>query len=303
MVSYKSINHLSSDLSEREQQLATLKLPLNIPHVWLQTCNRIEMYYGSGNIPEATALHLFRVVSGLESGLLGESAIQGQVKTAYEQARERYDLSPALHRLFQNALRVGKRVRNQSGIGRGAVSHGQATVELIKQSGINLKNALITLIGVNKLTEDTIRFLQSQGAATIFVANRSYEKARPYAEKYDCQILGFDRLEAILEVTDILISATSAPHMVVTSQRFPKNKSMQVYDLAFPRDIDPAIGKLPGVSLYNLENIENLISNNLKSRRNEMDIASGIIENEVKQLICRPFMRSLVLEGNSQSRV
>lgn len=285
MVSYKSINHLSADLSEREQQLASLQLPEHLPHVWLQTCNRMEVYYGSGYIPEATARHLFRVVSGLESGLLGESAIQGQVKTAYEQARERYDLSPALHRLFQNVLRVGKRVRNQSGIGRGAVSHGQATVELIKQSGIPLKSALITLIGVNKLTEDTIRFLQSHGAATIFVANRSYEKARPYAEKYDCQILGFDRLEAVLEVTDILISATSAPHMVVTSQRFPKNKSMQVYDLAFPRDIDPAIGQLPGVQLYNLENIENIIEQNLKNRQNEIAVATQIIEGEVKMLM------------------
>ena len=257
-------------------------IPVVGPHVLLQTCNRIEIYAGEGEIPESTVRHLFRVVSGLESGLPGESAIQGQVKTAYEAAREQYFLSPALHRLFQQALRVGKLVRNRSGISRGAVSHGQATVEMIVASGIALTDARITLIGVNKLTEDTIRFLQQKGAEALFVANRSYNKALPYAEKYRCRIVGFDQLHEVLLHTDVLISATSAPYTVVRPGKFPANKPMQIFDLAFPRDVDTRIGEYQHVQLYNLDDIEARIQQNLHQRGDALQKAEKIIEEEVR---------------------
>jgi glutamyl-tRNA reductase len=287
MVHFKSINHLTSSLGERESIYKSLEIPANSPHVLLQTCNRIEVYWGEGDIPGDTARHLFRVVSGLESGLLGESAIQGQVKTAYEKAKSEQKLSASLHRLFQTALRVGKQVRTQSGIGRGAVSHGQATVQLIQQSNINLKHALITLIGVNKLTEDTIRFLQNKGAETILVANRSYEKAKPYADKYNCKIFDFTNLREILANTDILISATSAPHTVIKKEQFPTNKEMLIFDLAFPRDVDTEIGELPGVQLINLENIEQTIRQNINNRENELKIAEVIIEEVSSDLLVK----------------
>jgi len=315
MVYFNSINHSSSRLGEREEFFMKMKgaeghllnetcehnkapealqmvnpcehnkapgVPVFAPHVLLQTCNRIEVYAGEGEIAESTVRHLFRVVSGLESGLPGESAIQGQVKTAYEAARERYSLSPALHRLFQQALRVGKLVRNRSGISRGAVSHGQATVEMIVASGIALTDARITLIGVNKLTEDTIRFLQQKGAETLFVANRSYHKALPYAEKYRCRIVGFDQLHEVLSHTDVLISATSAPYTVVRPEKFPANQPMQIFDLAFPRDIDSRIGGYQHVRLYNLEDIEARIQQNLYQRGDALQKAEKIIEEEVR---------------------
>jgi glutamyl-tRNA reductase len=281
MVYYSSISQFNTGITAREDYLKILHIPEEEPHVLLKTCNRIEIYRGTGDIPVEIVRHLFRVVAGLESGLTGESAIQGQVKLAYETAKTNYKLSPALHRLFQQALRVGKLVRTQSGIGKGAVSHGQATVEMIASIGIELDKARITLIGVNKLTEDTIRFLQQRGAETLFVANRSYHKALPYAEKYNCKIFQFENLTEVLMRTDVLITATSAPYTVVRTDKFPKNKPMHIFDLAFPRDVDAAIADYAGISLYNIEDIEARIRKNLRKRTKEITIAENIIAQEV----------------------
>lgn len=293
MVYYSSINKSDLGLDVREEHYRLFQFPVNTPHVLLKTCNRVEIYTGSGEISRETVRHLFRVVSGLESGITGESAIQGQVKLAYEEAKSTHDLSASLHRLFQQALRVGKRVRSSSGIGKGAVSHGQATVEMIASSGIELNNARIALIGVNKLTEDTIRFLQQKGAETIFVANRSYHKALPYAEKYQCKIFHFDNLLDVLSKTDVLISATSAPYTVVRKDKFPKNKSMKIFDLAFPRDVDYDIAGYPGVSLYNLDDIEDCIRKNIRKRSGEVLVAESIIEQEVDKFYTEKNVRKI----------
>lgn len=293
MVHYSSINQSNYGLEFREELYNRCQLPEGSPYVLLKTCNRVEIYTGSGDISPETVRHLFRVVSGLESGITGESAIQGQVKIAYEEAKSKHELSASLHRLFQQALRVGKRVRSCSGIGKGAVSHGQATVEMIASSGIELSNARIALIGVNKLTEDTIRFLQQKGAETIFVANRSYHKALPYAEKYQCEIFHFDNLMEVLSKTDVLISATSAPYTVVRKDKFPKDKHMQIFDLAFPRDVDHDIAGYPGVSLFNLDDIEDCIRRNIKKRTGEVLVAENIIEQEVENFYTTKNVRKI----------
>lgn len=283
MVYYNSVNHSTTTLQDRENIFQQLKPPAQEAVVALQTCNRIEYYGGEGDIEPATVKHLFRVVAGLESGIPGESAIQGQVKAAYEKARKRYSLSSSLHRLFQHALRVGKLVRNSSEIGKGAVSYGQATVEILLASGIDLTDTRITLIGVNKLTEDTIRFLQKKGAETLFVANRSYHKALPYAQKYSCRIVGFDQLQDVLLHTDVLISATSAPYPVILPSKFPENKPMHIFDLAFPRDVDERISHYQDVTLYNLEDIETHINCNLHQRTRALKQAEEIIDLEVQR--------------------
>ena len=283
MVFFKSISCWNSSLHERELLLKQTDNQFAGPHVRLQTCNRMEIYSGEGEIPVEVTRHLFRVVSGLESSLPGESAIQGQVKLAYETVRHQFDLSPALHQLFQQSLRVGKLVRNKSGIGTGAVSHCQATVEIMLQSGIELKEANITLIGVNKLTGDIIRFLKSRGAKAIFLANRSYHKALPIAKKYGCDITGFDNLTEVLGKTDVLISATSAPHQILRMDQFHAERTMQVFDLAFPRDIDPAVAGLSGVNLYNLEDVEAFVRKNISRREKEVTHANRIIEQQIVQ--------------------
>jgi glutamyl-tRNA reductase len=272
------------------QREATFKLALSwemYPGVLLKTCNRLEFYEGIGIAGEEIVRHLFRIVSGLESNLIGEIAIQGQVKNAYIQASRRFSLSPGLHSLFQSALSAGKRVRTESQLSIGAMSHSQAATEIIFKSGTDLNKSLITIIGAHKLNEDIIKFLLSKGAETIFLGNKSFEKASEIAVKYGCNVFRLDQLKEFLKFTDVLISATSAPHTIVSLDTFPVNKEMLVLDLAFPRDIDENIGKINGVKLYNLEDIEKVVCQNIGSRKNEIVKAEQIIEEEVKKYLIK----------------
>lgn len=211
MVHYQSINHSDYSLEERKILFRQDKQRKDTPHVFLQTCNRIERYEGEGDIPEEVVQHLFRVASGLESGLLGEQAILGQVKEAYETAKEKYRLPASLHKLFLAAITTGKRVRTETAIARGAVSHSLAAIELLEEEQTDWRKSVITVIGVNKLTEDALQFLKNKGAVTLFLANRSLEKAQPLAERFGCNIYPLTRKHEILAASDIVLTATSAP--------------------------------------------------------------------------------------------
>jgi glutamyl-tRNA reductase len=255
--------------------------------ILLQTCNRVELYYGEGKIDDNIARHLFRVVSGLESGFMGETAIQHQVKDAYKKAAECNKLNKSLHRLFQTALMVGKRVRTETQISQGALSHSQAAAQLVLQKYNSLCNTNITLIGINNINETIIRYLVRKGANAILVGNRTFSKAQALAQKYNGQAFDFSQISDVLERTDILISATSAPHTVIKFDKFPPNKSMLVIDLAVPRDIDADIAYLPNVELFNLEQIEKLTLQNLDNRRGSLLKAEEIIEEEVVSFVIR----------------
>jgi glutamyl-tRNA reductase len=268
-------------LADRERFFNELRLPENTPHVLLQTCDRIELYWGEGAVPEHIAHHLFSVVSGLDSSLVGECAIQGQVKNCYQQAAAKYKLSGSLHKLFQTALSVGKRVRTESAISQGAISHSQAVIECLIQEQIPLKNALITMLGINKLNEDIIKFLQAKGAMSIFLGNRYFEKAQDMAARYDCRAFRFDEMKSFMEYTDVLITATSAPHAIVRPEHISSNQKILILDLAFPRDVDERVAEMPNVTLYNLEDIKRRVDQNLASRQQKMKLAFEIIDDEV----------------------
>jgi glutamyl-tRNA reductase len=287
MVRYISHNQGSLSLAEREALLKTLVLPTGEPYVLLQTCDRIELYWGDGRVPSEVSRHLFRVVSGLESSLLGEGAIQGQVKTAYQTAAAGQTLSSSLHRLFQTALSVGKRVRTESAISQGALSHSQAVIECLLAEGIPLKNALISLFGVNKLNEDVIKFLQAKGASALFLGNRNYDKAAELAARYDCKAFRMDNIRSFVEFSDVVISATSAPHTIIRPEHIDPGKKLLIFDLAFPRDVDEAVGKLPNVTLYNLEDLRRRVDQNLDHRRQEMLLAQTLIDDEVGKFTAR----------------
>jgi glutamyl-tRNA reductase len=276
-------NHRNTSLIDREKELNSFSVLSSMPGVLLQTCNRMEFYEGNGEIPVEIARHLFRVVSGLESHLVGEIAIQGQVKSAYIEASGKYRLSKSLHQLFQTALFVGKRVRTSSGISKGAVSHSQAATEIIARSGLLLKNAIISLIGAHKLNLDIIRFLTSKGAETIFLANKNYDKAKEIGDTMNCQVMRLDQLKEMLQFTDILISATAAPHLIVKYDDFPQDKQMLIIDLAFPRDVDERIGELQGITLFNLESIEAFVQQNIDTRHSRIEQAEQIIEEEIQK--------------------
>lgn len=281
MVEFISSNQRTSSLAEREQFFRSLHLLENTPHVLLQTCDRIELYWGEGSLPKNVLKHLCRVVSGLDSSLIGECAIQGQVKSAYLNACEQFRLSATLHKLFQTALSVGKKVRTESAISQGAISHSQAVIECLAKKQIPLKNALITIIGVNKLNEDVIKFLQSKGAESIFLGNRHFDKAQELATKYGCSAFRLDNMAQVLEFTDVLITATSAPHLIVKPVHIRHDKEMLILDLAFPRDVDESIGKFSHINLYNLEDIKHQIDQNLDTRKNKMAVALQIIDEEI----------------------
>lgn len=284
MIQYKSINHLNTTLSEREKIFKDFNRGGVEPSVFLQTCNRVELYYGDGEIPNDVARHLFRVVCGLESAITGEKAVQGQVKDAYLAARNSQKLSTPMHKLFESALQIGKRVRNETEISHGAVSHSLAAIEIIEQEKIDLQNARITIIGVNKLTADIIKFLQNKGAKLVFLANRTEEKARKLAEPYGIDVFTLDDKEKFMSNTDILISATSAPDVIISKSDINPNHKLLAIDLAFPRDIAPEVTEIEGVTLYNLHDVEQKVKDNISIREDEVQKAEALIEEEIVEL-------------------
>ena len=271
-----------SKLNEREKFLLNLNKKNYRHGVLLQTCNRVEFYSGEGKISSEIARHLFRVVSGLESTIIGESAVVAQVKQAYQIATQTHSLDKSLHKLFQHALFVGKKVRKETGISKGAMSHSQAAVDFLFEKTTDIKNLKITVIGVNALNENIIKFLINKDAEPVFISNRTFEKAYELALKYGAKAFHFDQLQPILEKTDVLISATSAPHFILKRKNFKTKRKLYILDLAVPRDIDPLIGELPNVELYDIEFIENVIKNNVSIRKERLIEAEEIIENELK---------------------
>jgi glutamyl-tRNA reductase len=284
MVSLQTIDQ-KLHLAEREIYIKKIKSHSLNEGVFLQTCNRVELYSGGGYIPQNIINHLFRVVAGLESSLVGETAIQGQVKDSYLSASMNYRLDKSLHKLFQTALYVGKKVRSETSISQGAVSHSQAAVNIICRSFKEIGNSRITVIGVHNINANIIRYLTKKGTGTIFIGNRTYDKAKALSIKFGCQVFRFDELKKILGRTDILISATSAPHLIIKPDIFPKNRKMFIIDLAVPRDIDENIGSLKDVNLINIEMLERMVEQNIDKRKNAIENAEQIVSQEVERLL------------------
>ena len=282
MIAYKSINQQNTSLEAREAYFQGLHVERGA--VLLQTCNRVELYYGEGDVPDDVARHLFRVTAGLESALIGERAVQGQVKDSYQQAQLQYRLTAEMHKLFSCALEVGKRVRTETEISQGAVSHSLAAIEILQQEQVDLSQSRITIIGVNKLTSDILKFLKNKGARMVFLANRSQMKAHQLADPLGISVFELHDKQRFLADTDILISATSAPHAVIDATDIPAGKKLLAIDLAFPRDIDPSVGRLPNVRLYNLSDVERRVRENISIRKSEVVRAEAIIEEEIAEL-------------------
>lgn len=282
MIAYKSINQQNFSLEEREAYFHALKKQEGA--VLLQTCNRVELYYGEGDVPDDVARHLFRVTAGLESALIGERAVQGQVKDSYQEAQRQYRLPAEIHKLFTCALKVGKRVRTETEISQGAVSHSLATIEIMEQEQVDLTNSRITIIGVNKLTSDILKFLKNKGAQLVFLANRSQIKAHQLADPLGISVYELRDKKQFLADTDILISATSAPHALIHAEDIPADKPLLAIDLAFPRDIDALVGTLPNVKLYNIRDVEQRVRQNISVRQSEVVRAEAIIEEEITEL-------------------
>lgn len=254
--------------------------------VRLETCQRDELYCGDGDVTAEAARHLFRVAAGLESPLLGEMAILNQIKHAYEEALGRGKLPAGINRLFQTALHAGHRARTETAISRGAVSYSQVTVDILCREMPDLGEKTVSIIGVNDLTESVLNFLTARGASNLILANRSLDKAVAMADRYGATALPLTEKRRLLGLSDVVISATSAPHTLIHREDYGAGDRRQLlFDLANPQDMEPSVGSLPGKRLYNLRDIERQAEQNLRKRRREAARCEEIIEEEIATLM------------------
>jgi glutamyl-tRNA reductase len=235
----------------------------------------------------AAIRHLFRVVSGLESMVLGETEILGQVKKAYSLAAESGATSRHLNKLFQRSFNVAKEVRTRTNITRGPVSVGSVAVDLAEKIFGRLTNCRVMILGAGETSELTARALMLRGAHGIFVSNRSFERAQMLAEETRGKAIGFEQWHEQFDDVDILVSSTSAPHMIVTREKLARamrrrgNRPVFVIDLAVPRDVDPEVNSIDGVYLYDIDALQGIAAHSLAIRRQELTECERLIERHV----------------------
>ncbi len=236
------------------------------------------------------ARQLFRVTAGLESMIVGEAEIQGQVKRAYEAALAAGHTGPLSNRLFSAALTAGKRVRSETAIGSSRVSVPSVAVDLAARVLGSLEDRHVTILGAGETSELTAQALAAQGAGTIFVANRHADRALGLARRFGGSVVGLDGLPEQLASADIVVSSTSSPHTIVGVEELATvvarregrgGRALLLIDIAVPRDIDPRCGELPGVTLYDIDDLQEVVARNLSSRAEEVPRAQEIVEEEI----------------------
>jgi len=298
--------------------------------VMLSTCNRVELY---GVVPSAGAdlervkqffqrysrlewpllnqilysfhqpnsvRHLFRVASGLDSMVVGESEVLGQVKEAYQLAQSQGTTGKVFNLLFQKALNAAKEVQTKTGINRGAVSVASVAVQLARKIFGPLQRHTVLLIGAGVMGELTLRHLVKRGAQSILVSNRSYDRAMTLAETWGGRAVTFEQLEAGLAEADIVISSTGAPHAVLgvehvrQAMRARRKRPLFIIDIAVPRDVEAAVGRLDNVYLYNIDDLQGIVDGHREAREQAVAASQAILDRKV-----RLFMEWLTTDGAS----
>ncbi len=286
--------------------------------VAVSTCNRTELYLVVGDPVEAesrvltmlatqagirpTALapaiyshrncdaarHLYRVTAGLESMIVGEAEVQGQVKRSYDAALAKETVGPLTNHLFTAALAAGKRVRRETAIGERHLSLPSVAVALARELLGDLHGHEVVILGTGETSELTARALADSGGRTVFVANRRRDRAIGLARRYGGTSVTFDQLPQALGRADIVVAATASPHLLLEARELAEVmerrewRPMLLIDLAVPRDIDAACAEVEGVSLYDIDDLQAVIDRNRKVRQAEARKAEGIIEEEIQ---------------------
>lgn len=281
--------------------------------VLLSTCNRVEIYGVSpwihGRVQSLfqeltssdfdftphlyvkegaeAAKHLFAVASGLDSLVIGETEITGQVKNAYQAAKDAGLVGRKMNRLFQSAFSVVKAIRTNTGIGRGATSVGSVAVELAeKVFDRDLSSKTVMILGAGKMGEACVKHLAKRGAKTVLVANRSVERAERLATEFGGRAVRLEDSAAALTAADILVSSTGSPDIVLKRDDVAKilparrNRPLVLVDIAVPRDIDPAVAGLANVFLYDIDDLEAVVRENTKHREQELALCHRIIAEQ-----------------------
>jgi glutamyl-tRNA reductase len=252
---------------------------------------------------KAAIEHLFRVVSSLDSMIIGETQIFGQVKDAYSKSRQLNCLGRVLGGIFEEAIRVGKRVRSQTQIGKGAISTSTAAIELARKIFETLEDKKVLIIGAGKIGELTVKNLSSRGIKTVIVANRTLVKAQELARKFLGTVIKFEDIFDYMRSSDIIISSTSAPHFVITKNdvtavmRARHNLPLFFIDLGLPRNIEPAVNEIENIYLYNIDDLAQVCDANIKERLNEARKAQHIIGECLAAAVKRLSLENLIEEG------
>ncbi len=288
--------------------------------VILSTCNRVELYAATSlesftelrqfllkchdyhdpltdelySLAEPQSIeHLFRVACGLDSMVLGETEILGQLKKAYDFSLQNGHSGPVLNKAFQKAFNVAKHVRTETNIQRGSISVGSVAVELAEKIFSSLNDRRVMVIGAGDTSEKTARALLSRGAHSIIVSNRSYERAAALASELGGTAIHFDDWSDAFAQVDIVISSTSAPHYIIDGakleplMRVRRNRPLLLIDIAVPRDIDPQVNFMESVYLYNIDDLQAIADDYLKQRKEEIARCEAIIRERAAQ-IARP---------------
>ena len=233
--------------------------------------------------------HLFRVASGLDSMILGEPQIGGQVRKAFITATEMGSLDSLLSQVCEHTLRVAKKVRTETGIGEHAVSVPYAAVELAKKIFGDLRGLQVLLLGAGEMGELTAEHLHNQEVKQVFVGNRSYERAVELANRFGGRAVNFDGVDEQLLDCDIVITSTAAPHFLIEPQHVTraldhrKRRSLFLIDLSVPRNINPAVASIDGAYLYNVDDLQSVAEANLELRQGKAREAEQIVVREVEQ--------------------
>ena len=233
--------------------------------------------------------HLFRVTASLDSMVIGEPQVLGQVRHAYSLAVQAGTAGRVLNRLVHHSFRVAKRVRNETGIAANAVSISYMAVELGKKIFDSLKGHTVLLIGAGEMAELSARHLLNSGASRLLIANRTEEASRRLALEFGGEVVPFNELETVLSEADIVIGSTAASNYVVTESMMRKarekrrNRPMCLIDISVPRNIDPAAAKVPNVFVFDIDDLESVISSNIREREREAERAELIVQSEVMQ--------------------
>src|SRR5438105_5390176 len=283
--------------------------------VLLSTCNRVEIYgttrHATRHIksllqllcPEPRALdphiylyqgaaavrHLLRVAAGLDSMVIGETEITGQIKSAYEIARNAGLTGRVLNRLFQRAFQATKEIRTRTGIGRGTVSIKSTAVELIGKTDLSQQSIMV--LGAGEMAENCVRFLVKKGAQSISISNRSFDRAPDLATRCGGEAVCFGCCLFEMRDVDVVIAATSSTETLLSCDdienlmKARRNRPLLLIDLSVPRNIDPAVGGLEDVALYNIDDLESLARAGLRNRERELATCHKIIDAHVQALV------------------
>lgn len=244
--------------------------------------------------------HLFRVAASLDSMVVGEPQILGQLKNAYAIAKQEGAVNGFMDTLLTRAFNVAKRVRSETEIGASAVSVSYAAVEMAREIFGTLKDKKVLIVGAGKMSEAAARHLKRNGATKIFVTNRTHERAVEMAQLFDAKIVEYTKFLSFLPEVDIVLTSSGAPHYILTTMEMArvigarKNKPVFVIDIAVPRNVEPSVNELDNVFVYDIDDLQRVVENNVQARHHEAEEAEQIIAEEVERMLSRLKTRDVV---------